>query len=106
MERFKTYVASDDGQTYLCETIEHEGALWLVPEWLETPYPRMIRPARIIRLDKQHLRDLGPISEDRSVQFYKLDDPIPKAVLDGRVQSTPNKRFDVREAPDIVVRKP
>ena len=51
----KTYVTSDDGYTYLIDTIEHEGYLWLVPAWLDAPYQQMRKPARIIRLDKHKL---------------------------------------------------
>src|SRR5260370_41892779 len=78
----KTYVTSDDGNTYLIDTIEHEGSLWLVPKWLPTPYPQMQKPARIIQMLKHKLQNLG-VESQTHLHLYRLDGPVSKAALDG-----------------------
>ncbi len=80
LETIRTYVLCDDGQTYLIDTIEREGDLWLVPKWLDTPYSSMHKPARIIRLPKERLQDLGPDFLGSGIRARKLDGPVPKAV--------------------------
>jgi hypothetical protein len=100
----RTYVSSDDGNTYAIDTVEHEGGLWLVPAWLSTPYPHMQRPARLIRMDSLPHRHLGEDFLGSGLSMYALDGPIPKAVLFGSPkQSTP--QFDVLEAPDLLIRR-
>jgi hypothetical protein len=102
----KTYVTSDDGYTYLIDTIEHEGYLWLVPAWLDAPYQQMRKPARIIRLDKHKLQNLG-VEPQTQQHLYRLADPLPKAVLDrGAVhQSKPDTPLVVVEAPELMIRR-
>lgn len=42
------------------ETFEHEGALWLAPEWIEYPEQGWMRPVRIVSLatvEHQHFPD-------------------------------------------------
>ena len=49
MKITKTLVQiSDDGMLLACDTIEYEGKLWLVPDWLTGPVENSERPARII----------------------------------------------------------
>ena len=57
---YSDYVTYDTGEVKLIDTIEHEGSLWLVPKWLDTPYPGMQKPVRMICLPKEGLQDLGP----------------------------------------------
>lgn len=102
-ETIRTYVTYDDGQQVLIDTIEHEGDLWLVPEWLPTTFPKMHKPARIIRLPKEGLRDLGPDFLGSGIHAHKLDDPIPKAVVDGTSQS--GWPLGVQEAPELMIRR-
>jgi hypothetical protein len=42
------YVREDDDALLVGDIIEHEGKLWLVPEWLQGPTENTRRPARII----------------------------------------------------------
>jgi len=101
----KTLVACDDGNTYTVDTIKHDGGLWLVPKWRGSPYPKMRRPVRIIRIDGLPRMDLGkPLGTD--YYLYKLDDPLPKAVLDGASASTPRRQLVVVEAPELDIRIP
>lgn len=106
MERnpIKTYVWCDNGEMPLIDTIEHEGGLWLVPKWLETPYPNMHRPARIIRMDALVLHRHGDIYNN-GVEIRKLDGPVPRAVLDGDFSLLSAPLLDAVEAPDIMFRR-
>lgn len=102
---FKTYVRCDDGEVYLVDTIRHDDGLWLVPKWLVTPFPNRQRPARIIRMDSLAHKDLGPNFLRSGHHALQLDDLMPKAVLDGASQSRPSAQFDVREEPELYVRR-
>ncbi|MGE0563898.1 MAG: hypothetical protein AB7O50_05225 [Pseudolabrys sp.] len=104
VETYRTYVICDDGNMYLIDTIEHEDGLWLVPKWNETPYPSMQKPARMIQLPKERVRDLGHDFLGSGIHARKLDDPMPKAVLDGT--SREDWPLDVQEAPDLLIRRP
>lgn len=73
-----TLVGSDDGKIWKIDTIEHEGELWLVPEWLEVTYPAGQLPKRAIRLTGLDYEDCPNPDAD-----YFLKSPIPKAVLFG-----------------------
>jgi hypothetical protein len=100
-----TFVTTDGGAQLLVDTVEHDGGLWLVPGWLASPYPGMQRPARIIRMDLLAHSDLGDIS-GTGVQSYRLHDPVPRAVLEGRPDALQSsQRFDVQEAPSLDVRR-
>jgi hypothetical protein len=99
----KTYVTCDDGQTYLIDTIQHEGAFWLVPKWLATTSPEVHKPARIIRLPMDRVQDLGQNFLGSGIRIRKLAGLLPKAGLDGESQS--GMPLDVVEAPDIEVRR-
>ena len=101
----KTYVRSDDGNTYLIDTIEHEGGLWLVPQWLETTFPNMQQPARIIRMDTLPHNHVGDYLFDTNHKTYSLDGLIPKAVLDGATSSLSKPPLEIVEAPEIAIRR-
>jgi hypothetical protein len=51
MKVFITLVRqADDDEIVACDTIEHEGKFWLVPEWLTGPIAGTEKPARLIGL--------------------------------------------------------
>lgn len=84
---------------FLCDTIEHAGELWLVPEWLEAPALKVRKPARIISLSRlSHQRFAKPHPAD-----FFLNDPMPKDVFEGRAPSAAAAPFHVVEAPEIVL---
>ena len=96
---FKTFVGTDRGEILTVDTIEHQGALWLVPYWLEAPDEGWQAPQRIIRLDVlQHQKSAG-----KNVD-YILNGPIPTAVLDGNATPEQLKLFVVIESPAIRIR--
>jgi len=95
MKIVKTLVGTDDGKIDSCDTIEHEGGLWLVPVWLEAPTQGWRKPGRIIRMDNLPHQN-APAGFQ---QQYVLNVPIPRAVLDGRTPPEQAHGFVVIDAP-------
>jgi hypothetical protein len=97
MKYKKTLVGCDNGTVYHVDTIEHQGKLWLVPEWLASPDAGWTKPARIVRLDTLHHDAIdGDFGFD-----YILIGSMPKAVLDGQLSPETSTSFEVIEKPDI-----
>lgn len=99
---FHTAIRSGD-DVYCIDTIEHQGGLWLVPEWLEIQGGQVRKPERIIRLDCLQYQ-----SEPEGLAFdYVLNDSIPQAVLDGQtiagyiVEIRPDITFAIPNAADL-----
>lgn len=57
----------------------YENKLWLVPKWLDYPLEKMSKPERMIRFDVLPFDQL----QENSLHDFLLQEPIPKAVLDG-----------------------
>ena len=95
----KATVGNDeDGALFQCDVIEWEGALWLVPAWLENPDEGWMTPSRIIQIDglKFQRTPGGPFGD------YIINEPVPKSVLEGRPNES-GKEIVVIERPDIHV---
>jgi hypothetical protein len=94
----KTAVIFSDfatGKIYKVDTIEYEGKMWLVPEWLDSPKSGWQMPARIICLDGLHYQK----ADGKEVDFV-LNAGIPKSVFDG-TQIPLGDRYVVLERPGI-----
>jgi hypothetical protein len=81
---FKTAVYfsdSPEGKIYRVDTIDYEGAFWLVPEWLDNPEEGWTMPARIICLDGLIHQETPP----GAVFEFVLNTGIPKSVFDGQI---------------------
>ena len=97
MKIAKAYVVIDGG-LYKVDVIEFEGRFWLVPEWLDMPAQGVSMPRRIVSLETiPHQRIEGGNPE------FVVNDPVPKAVFEGRSQSEGGQLFVVRELPEIRV---
>lgn len=99
MKIYKTIVATTDeeGEIIRCDTIEHEGALWLVPEWLRSNSGGSLLPARIIRISEHpHQR----IESGEPADFV-LNGPVPKGLLYDRSLPPEAGAYVVIEYPDI-----
>lgn len=100
MKILKTLVPADDG-LFVYDTIEYEGKLWLVPEWIDgIPTKGYSKPARIICLT------VLPHSQGAAGADYALNNPIPKSVWQGHVPPELKNMYVVIENPDIVVETP
>src|ERR1700730_6943792 len=98
MKILKTLVMrEDDGALIAADTIEYEGKLWIVTEWLEGPTKGTEWPARIICLDGLPLGRPGPQYQ----MDYALQTPLSKAVLEGRAVA---QGLVVIDRPDIIRR--
>lgn len=95
----KTVVAIEGGNAlFSADTIEHEGKLWLVPHWLESPSEGYRIPARIVCLDG--LRAFQKLEKSFPAD-YSLGVPVPKAVFDGTHPQPLSLGYIVVERPDI-----
>lgn len=99
MKILKTIVGSaETGALYLIDTIEHEGKLWLVPQWLDEPIRKVSKPARLIRLD------ILPFQSMKGSKYpadYVLNGPMPTALLELKTPKEPISGFEVRELPEL-----
>jgi hypothetical protein len=100
MRVFRTAIPRDDGSQFICDTIQHDGKLWLAPEWVETAYGYS-RPARLIGLSGLKYRSM-PL---RSEVDFVMEHPVPEAVLQGRVQGADAAPFVILENPDVRISK-
>jgi hypothetical protein len=100
MKILKTLVPFDDEICFV-DTIEYEGGLWLVPEWIDdTPSKGYSMPVRIIRVPS-----LQPAGKAVSAD-YVLANPLPKGVYEGNVPIELESVYVVIDRPDIVVESP
>jgi hypothetical protein len=97
MKVFRTLIMlADTGELLACDTIEHEGKLWLVPEWNAGPIQGTERPARIICLHGLPTQRASPHRQDKVDMELLI--PLSKATLAGGTA----QGLDVREAPDVI----
>jgi hypothetical protein len=104
MRIFSTLVAVEHEGIFSFDTIEYEGKLWLVPEWIDgKPQKGFSMPVRIICLER--LKLVGPRS---SVQGddYILNGAIPKSVIDGHIPPNFEHIYLIIERPEIIVETP
>jgi hypothetical protein len=95
----KAAVGSDDGTIYTVDVIEYQSGLWLVVLWRVNPTLGLQKPERIIRLDILPHQDLG--EPGFGPHRFVLNEPIPKAVLDGTTPPEQAHGFVVIDRPDI-----
>jgi hypothetical protein len=81
----------------VCDTIQHDGKLWLAPSWLEDASKPYSKPSRLIGMSGLKYRSMPMKSE---VDFI-MEQPIPDAVLRGALPSNGAPPFVVLESPDI-----
>jgi len=92
----------EDGICYV-DTIEHEGRLWIVPEWIDGwPAEGYSRPARAIRVDQLGCKP-APVGFECE---WALQGSLPKAVFDGTTQSSEDTRFEILTLPEWYVEIP
>ena len=100
MRILKTMLPDEKGIS-LCDSIEYEGHIWLVPEWLDdTPTVGFSRPARIVRVTGF----AQPCTFGGA--DYLISNPLPKGVLDGHVLPELETLYVVIKNPNITVETP
>lgn len=100
MKILKTVVTfDDDSDLYRADTIEHQGQMWLVPEWTDSPAEGWRMPKRIVCLNTMpHERTDGMSGDDFVLQWR-----IPKCVFDGQIPTGTKAKYVIVENPDIRV---
>lgn len=93
----------DSGSIAHGSAIKHEGKLWLVPQWLDTPSEQTTQPERIICLDGLPYQLDGKLGG--KTFDYLLQRPIPTAVLYGPNPSQEAGGFVVELKPAIKFRR-
>lgn len=98
MKILKTLVSIEgEGNLYTCDTIQYEGKMWLVPQWIDTLGTGKSMPVRIIQLDVLPHQKSSFAGHD-----FVLTYPIPKAVFsEGRIPSGSKDKYIVIEKPHI-----
>ncbi len=81
-----------DGEIHFVDTVEYQGALWLVPGWRELP-GNFRQPARIIRFDNLPHRMVG-------YGRYEIDVEMPASMFSPEFQSgQENGEFEIVDRP-------
>jgi hypothetical protein len=98
----KTLVGTENGTIVMIDTIEHEGGLWLVPQWLENPSQGVRSPRRIIRLDvlPYEATTFG------GADYLLSRGHIPTDVLECKTQQAQVADFVVIDLPEIFQKLP
>jgi len=102
--RIYTTMAIVEGEgIFSIDTIEHDGKLWLVPEWIDgIPKEGYSKPARIICLEYLPL-----VAQEKDQNYdYFLNGSISKSVLDGQPPQKLKNLYRIVERPDIAVVTP
>mgnify|MGYP007100080988 CR=1 FL=1 len=97
----RALVFMDDGIAYIMDVVQHEGGLWLVPEWLVGNSRTHRLPRRMVSLAGCLVRHTpeGPAE-------WTVSDAIPKSIFDGSAPPSERQRYDVHELPDLAFRIP
>ena len=86
MTIFKCAVGLSDGFCVICDGIEHDEKLWLVPGWLESKSEPIAIPKRMIRFDNHpHQKDNDSQS---ALDYQNILLPISEAGLLGKLPSS------------------
>ena len=105
MKILKTVVTLIDldclGHRIDVDTVEHEGKLWLVPEWIDTQDGRWTKPVRIICLSVLPHQQRSP----NSGADYDLMCPMTKAILNGQIPKETTLDLVVVENPNIEIQR-
>jgi hypothetical protein len=97
MRVFKTAIPRRDGTNLVCDTIQHEGKLWLAPEWVQDASKPYSKPARLIGMTGLKYRSM-PM---RSGVDFVMEDAVPEEVLSGCIQGRQATPFLILEGPDV-----
>lgn len=86
-------------EIHVVDAITYEGGLWLVPVWIEQPTERLMKPARIIRVD--HMESI-PAPPDSGAAMA-LKKPVPITLFDCSMPPAADSGFEVQDLPPILL---
>lgn len=98
MKIMKTWLATHGagGAHQIMDTIEYEGSLWLVPEWLESTSKGWTTPIRIIRPLKLSFQKMKMNGAD-----FLLSHSVPTTLFLGHVPLGQEDEFEIIDHPPI-----
>jgi len=88
----------DSGDIFQCDTIRHDGGLWLVPRWLESK-EGWRKPERIIRIDIYG----SDLSGDGGGPGFVLNHPLDREIWEGDLPPEFGGQYQIILKPDIKV---
>lgn len=92
--RFTVLVPTADGEESAIDGVEFAAKLWLIPDWGGPLDPKLPAPVRGIRMDGL---DYWELSEGTA--RFRLSDPIPKPVLEGRTPPEEPDEYEIGSLP-------
>ena len=97
---YQTLISFEGGnERFLVDTIEYDGKMWLVTNWLEAPSEGWKTPARIILLDSLYHQAIPPGGQ----YDFLLKLPMPKDVYEGRIPKESEGEYVVIERRDVKI---
>ena len=97
MRVMKTTIQCEDGSQRVCDTIQHDGKLWLVPAWVDDASQPYSRPVRLIGMSGLKYWSMPMHS---AVDFV-VEDRVPEAILQGTALTEPEVPYVILERPDV-----
>ncbi len=88
-----------DGKIFVVDVIEHQNALWVIPEWLGNPSLDYEMPVRMIRIEKSHYQEMSGAFETDILITY----PIPSSIMEGLEKRLKGEEYETIENPGIKV---
>ena len=104
---YKVIVGFEDGVMGTCAGIEHEGRVWLVPNWLPFQDEGYVKPERIIRLDQFQFQTFDPPATGPCPMAganFAVNDSLPKALFFGELSPQQRRRYGILMRPDLKFR--
>jgi hypothetical protein len=97
MQKIYEVMVVSEGEPLLLEAIEHQGAYWLVPQWIEDTALKLRKPARVIRLD-----GLKPLARQPGddCDFY-VPQTMSKALLFGDPSPEEQQQYLILDGTDL-----
>jgi hypothetical protein len=103
----KVIVGFEDGVMGGCAGIEHEGRVWLVPNWLPFQDEGYVKPERMIRLDQFQFQTFDPPATGPGPLAganFAVNDLLPKVLFFGELSPQQRTRYGILMRPDLKFR--
>lgn len=96
LKAFLTLQGGDTPGVHTMDVIEHEGQLWLVPEWFDYHAEGITMPVRIVSLSNIPHERTTARGMEVVVSF-----PLPAAVFAGKLKEDLERKYTIVEKPNI-----
>jgi hypothetical protein len=104
---YRVMLGFENGEMTHCAAVDYQGAVWLVPKWIPFPDEGYAKPERMIRLDQfRHQRFVPPGAGAPPLggADFGINEPLPRALIDGELTSKLKERYVVLDKPDAKFR--